>query len=201
MIGSIFRQEIEQTTGMPWEEWIIRLQQTVNPSWSHEQIKAHVVHVRRVNEEWSEWIATMYGQLLGRVPVGVTKDAGVQIGVRRTLAVTKDQAWNSLISPQGLRLWLGHVSSMKWQKGYEYESKEGITGTITVIKPFEKLRMTWKRADWEQFSRLQIYLLAANGGKTTIAIHQEMLEDVYMREMMRRHWDEMLNQFPIQKLI
>ncbi len=192
MVGAIFRKEIEQATGMRWEEWIVRLQQTVDPYWSHEQIKSHVVDLRSVNEDWAEWIALMYGQLLGRVPVGVTKDAGVQIGVRKTLAVTKEQVWNYLISPQGLRLWLGHVSSMQWQKGHEYESVEGITGTITVIKPYEKLRMTWKRSEWEQYSRLQMYLLAANGGKTTIAIHQEMLEDVYMREMMRRHWEAML---------
>jgi hypothetical protein len=54
--------------------------------------------------------------------------------------------------------------------------------------------MTWKRPEWERPSRLQIYVLSTNTGKTTVAIHQEMLEDVYIREMMRRFWEEKLSQ-------
>jgi len=34
-------------------------------------------------------------------------------------------------------------------------------------------------------------LLEAKTG-TTVAIHQEMLEDVYIRGLMRRHWEEAL---------
>lgn len=54
------------------------------------------------------------------------------------------------------------------------------------------LRMAWKRPEWERPSRLQIYFLSASGGKTTVAIHQEMPEDVYIRELMRRHWEKTL---------
>jgi uncharacterized protein YndB with AHSA1/START domain len=60
---------------------------------------------------------------------------------------------------------------------------------LTVVIPQQKLRMTWKRLQWDSPSRLQIYVLDAKSGKTTVSFHQEMLEDVYMREMMRRHWE------------
>jgi len=53
--------------------------------------------------------------------------------------------------------------------------------------------MTWKRPEWEKPSRLQIYLKPAGANKTTVAIHQEMLEDVYIRELMRRFWEEVLH--------
>lgn len=193
MAGSIFKRDLKDATGISWEQWIVKLGQEADPLWSHEQIKNHVGEHHGVSERWSEWIAVMYGQLMGRVPVGTTKDAGVQIGVRKTLAVTKEQAWSFLASPSGLSMWIGEVTSFRPQVGHEFESKEGVTGKVTVVVPYQKLRLTWKRPEWDNPSRLQIYLLAANSGKTTIAIHQEMLEDVYMREQMRRYWDELLN--------
>lgn len=105
--GSIFKQEVMKATGIAWEQWIAKLGPHVDPLWSHEQIKNHICEQHEVAEEWSEWIALLYGQLMGRMPVGMTKDAGAQIGVRRTLAVTKEQVWNFLLSPEGLSLWIG----------------------------------------------------------------------------------------------
>jgi hypothetical protein len=49
-----------------------------------------------------------------------------------------------------------------------------------------------ERSGWDSPSRLQLYVLATNSGKTTVAIHQEMLEDVYMRDVMKRHWEDVL---------
>lgn len=40
-------------------------------------------------------------------PTGLTKDAGWQIGVTRTLPTDLDIAWDYLLSPAGLSLWLG----------------------------------------------------------------------------------------------
>jgi precorrin-2 methylase len=54
--------------------------------------------------------------------------------------------------------------------------------------------MRWKLPEWEKPSRLQLLLLSVASGKTTVAIHQEMLEDVYVRELMRRFWAEKLKQ-------
>ena len=71
-------------------------------------------------------------------------------------------------------------------------SAEGVSGDLTVVLPFEMLRMTWKRPDWDRPSRLQIRLLPAASGKTTVAIRQEMLEDVYIRELMRLFRDKTL---------
>ncbi|WP_199614829.1 SRPBCC family protein [Paenibacillus alkalitolerans] len=195
MPGSIFKQEVKKATGDTWEEWIEKLGRNADQLWSHEQIKNYICDQYQVSEEWSEWIAIMYEQLMGRVPVGTSKDAGVQIGVRRTFAVAKEKAWDFLTSPKGLPLWIGDVPSFTLQMGHEYESKEGVSGKIAVVVPYHKLRMTWKRPEWDKPSRLQIYVLSTKSGKTTIAIHQEMLEDVYMREIMKRYWEEMLNKF------
>jgi len=135
----------------------------------------------------------MYGQRVGRTPVGVTKDAGVQIGVRRTWETDPRKLWTFLMSPRGVPLWIGSVPEFRAEKGFAFASAEGVTGKIAVVHPFRKLRTTWKLPEWDRPSRLQITLLPARAGKTTVAIHQEMLEDVYIRELMRRRWEETLD--------
>ncbi|BBU38901.1 MAG: ATPase [Bacillaceae bacterium] len=194
MPGAVFRQAVQDATGITWEEWVTTLKQAVDSSWSHEHMKEHICEQFQVSDEWGEWLTVMYGQLLGRIPVGVTKDAGVQIGVRKTIKVEQEKVWDYLTSPQGLPLWIGDVSEFRLQKGYEFKSKEGICGKLTVVLPFRKLRMKWKLPEWEKPSRLQLYLLPTDSGKTTIAIHQEMLDDVYVRELMRRFWADKLEQ-------
>jgi uncharacterized protein YndB with AHSA1/START domain len=157
-------------------------------------MKDHICATFRLSDEWSEWLAVMYGQRLGRKPVGVTKDAGVQIGVRKTPAANRETLWDYLLSPRGLTLWIGSVADFRAEKGFVFASAEGVSGKLTVVQPYRKLRMTWSRPEWSMHSRLQITLLPANAGKTTIAIHQEMLEDVYIREQMRRFWENRLQQ-------
>ncbi|CAM4385841.1 SRPBCC family protein [Paenibacillus macerans] len=192
MVSSVFKKGIKKATGRSWEDWVTALAGTINPGWSDDRIQKEIQQQHQVSEEWSEWIATMYAPLMGRVPVGTTKDSGVQIGVRRTFAASKEGVWEFLTTPAGLPLWIGDVPSFKFEVGYEFASKEGVSGKITVVKPYHKLRLTWKRPEWEQFSRLQIYVLSTNTGKTTVSIHQEMLEDVFIRELMKRHWEDML---------
>jgi len=194
MVSAVFRRAVRDATGIAWEEWVARLKQTVDPSWSHERMKGHICETYRISDEWGEWLAVLYGQAaLGRTPVGVTKDAGVQIGVRRTWEADRGRLWHFLMSPRGAALWIGTLSDFRPERGFEFASTEGITGKIAVIRPLHRLRTTWKRPEWDRPSRLQITLLSTNTGKTTVAIHQEMLEDVYLRELMRRHWEATLN--------
>ena len=155
-------------------------------------MKAHIRETWGLTDEWAEWLAVFYGQKLGRATVGVTKDAGVQIEVRRTIAADKERVWRFMLSPEGLRLWIGTVPEFRLERGFAFASAEGVTGKLTVVQPLHKLRMSWHRPEWERPSRLQIYVLSASGDKTTVAIQQEMLEDVYIRELMRRHWEEAL---------
>lgn len=192
MVSSIFKQELLQATGIEWETWIVKLQRTIDARWSHEQIKRHIADEYETAEPWDEWLAVMYGHLIGRVPTGVTKDAGVQIGVRRTLAAGQARVWDYLLSPEGLRLWIGEDADFEPKAGFGYTSRDGAFGRVTVADPPRKLRTTWQRPDWDNPSRLQLMALASGAGKTSVAIHQEMLDDVYMREVMRRHWDGVL---------
>lgn len=125
--------------------------------------------------------------------VGQTASAGFQIGVRRTLNISQKQAWERLISPQGMKLWLGECPDLIWAKGTDFRTAEGLTGQLRVVKPQEQLRLTWQPAHWAEASTLQIRLLpAASPGRTTVSFHQEKLDSMQRREQMKAHWDDVI---------
>ncbi len=126
-------------------------------------------------------------------PVGLTAAAGFQVGVRRTLPITQEEAWRLLISPEGLSLWLGEVETLELARGTAFVTREGNQGELRVVKPLHQLRMSWQRAGWSAPSTLQIRLLPTKQGGTTISFHQEKLKDLYAREQMKAHWEDVLH--------
>lgn len=126
-------------------------------------------------------------------PVGLTAAAGFQVGVRRTLPITQEEAWRLLISPEGLSLWLGEVETLALARGTAFATREGNHGELRVVKPMHQLRMSWQRAGWSVPSTLQIRLLPTKQGGTTISFHQEKLKDLYAREQMKAHWEDVLH--------
>ncbi|MDG0791399.1 SRPBCC domain-containing protein [Cohnella ginsengisoli] len=120
--------------------------------------------------------------------VGRTKDAGYQIGVRRTVPATVEAAWRFLTGKEGLRAWLGEAESAVVREGESFATREGDSGRFTIVKPLSHMRLQWMKSDWEAPSTLQIRLLPAKQG-TTISIHQEKLSGPAAREEMKAHWE------------
>ncbi|MCD1257590.1 SRPBCC domain-containing protein [Paenibacillus athensensis] len=120
---------------------------------------------------------------------GQTAAAGFQIGVRKTLAATREQLWNWLLSRQGLGHWLGELDELPLESGLRYETEEGVTGEVRVVKLQEQLRLTWQPPGWLAPSTVQIRLLAAAEDKTTLSFHQEKLRDAAARERMKQRWE------------
>jgi hypothetical protein len=54
-------------------------------------------------------------------PVGLTKDVGYEIGVRRTLPIDLKAAWKLITSEEAVSLWLGNPADIDFSKGAEYE--------------------------------------------------------------------------------
>lgn len=130
-----------------------------------------------------------------RKVVGQTTTAGFQIGVRRTLALSPEEAWSFLVSEPGLKLWLGTFSSLQIEPKYSFESEEGISGEFRIVKPLLQIRLTWKKKEWQKPSTIQIRLLNREAGKTTISFHQENLSDQRVREEMKQRWEDVLEIF------
>lgn len=120
--------------------------------------------------------------------VGQTRDAGFQIGVRKTFAVPVETVWSFLLSEAGLATWLGKISLENFELGKPYKTEGGIEGKVTVIKPTSHVRLTWKPKHWTNTSALQIRVIPSKE-KTTISFHQDKLLDSRQRDEMKKYWD------------
>jgi len=86
--------------------------------------------------------------------VGQTKDAGFQIGVRKTFPVSAEAAWDFLFSDEGLTVWLGNIKATDIDTDIAYKTKNGTEGKVLVFKPLSHIRMTWKKKEWNNISTL-----------------------------------------------
>jgi enamine deaminase RidA (YjgF/YER057c/UK114 family)/uncharacterized protein YndB with AHSA1/START domain len=133
----------------------------------------------------------LYEPLREQRVVGQTKKAGFQIGVRRTIAVSVEDAWAMLTSAEGLGLWLG--APLQLEPGASYQASDGATGTVSVVNPEENIRLTWlPRLHWPRASIVQVRVIP-NGAKTVISFHQEHLPGPFERARMREHWTKVLD--------
>ena len=126
-------------------------------------------------------------------PVGLTKDAGWQIGVRRTVAMSVEDAWDLLFSDGGLKVWLGDPVNITFAKGEPYQLKDGTTGEIRVFKPLSHIRLTFDPPGAVRTSTIQVRVLA-NDGRCTIAFHQEHLSSAAERGQRRRFFQQAMDQ-------
>lgn len=119
------------------------------------------------------------------MPTGLTKDAGRQIGVSRTIACDLVTAWDYLTGP-GLPVWLG-ITELG-EVGDAYETPEGIVGEIRSVRALDRVRLTYGT------STVQVTVSATGAGKTTVRFHQERLGGVEEREARRAHWTRVMDE-------
>ncbi len=125
-------------------------------------------------------------------PVGITKDAGWQIGARRTFPIELETAWRLLVSPEGLQTWLGAPTGQFQEKGGRYELADGTSGEIRVYKPNSHLRLTWHPPGWPRPATIQVRVIPS-GEKTVIAFHQEQMPGPEARETRRTFFKNALD--------
>lgn len=105
---------------------------------------------------------------------GKTKDAGWQVGVRRTLPLEIAEAWDLLTSQPWLYRWSG----------------------LTVLDPDDPgvRSLTAQRVIRvrTQHSLVQLRMQSAATG-TTVAFHEEHLPDNQTRTLRKHHWEQLLD--------
>ena len=126
-------------------------------------------------------------------PVGLTKDVGWQIGVRRILDVHFDQLWNFIISTEGLQIWLGKVDGFTWAVKASYELPDGTHGEVRVYKPYSHARLTWHPPAYLRASTIQVRVIP-KGNRSVLAFHQEHLPDQKAREDRRMFFKKVLDE-------
>jgi uncharacterized protein YndB with AHSA1/START domain len=128
-------------------------------------------------------------------PVGLTRDAGWEIGVSRTLPYPPELVWGFIISPAGLSLWLGDGARLG-APGEEYATADGTTGELRSLRPMDRVRLTWLPRGWNRESTIQVTVSPAgkpDEPKTVLRFHQERLSNAEEREGQRAHWAAVLD--------
>lgn len=120
---------------------------------------------------------------------GKTKDAGWEVGVRRTVAAPVDVVWTFLLGP-GLELWLGRTR-LTLEKGAPYATDDEIGGRILSYTEGTRIRLSWQPSEWDHDSTLQLTVREAATG-TTIGFHQEKLSGRDERKIMLGHWKDVV---------
>lgn len=118
-------------------------------------------------------------------PVGLTRDVGWNMGVRRTVDVPLDDVWTHLTGP-GLSSWLGDCTLPDGPRG-RYVTTDGTTGELRSRTEQRRLRMTWEPVGADHDTTLQVTVLPSARG-TTIAFHQERMTSAEERARMLEHW-------------
>jgi uncharacterized protein YndB with AHSA1/START domain len=122
---------------------------------------------------------------------GHSKDAGWDVGVRKTVAAPVAEVWAYLLG-KGLPMWLGEARELPTKKGVRYRTDDGVRGTIRGYDEKKLVRLTWQPEDWPHDTTLTLTLTKAGAG-ATIHIQHEDLADREERRMMLGHWYRVLD--------
>ena len=137
MAGTIFKQEVMKATERSWEEWIVALGQEVGPLWSHEQIRNHIVGGIRYPGNGASGSPSCMSRSWGGCPSAYPKMPGCRSGSERRWPRQREGLGFPHVF-RGTVIMDRGCSFSEPQVGHEYESKEGVSGKITVVVPYHK---------------------------------------------------------------
>lgn len=184
---------VKEATGRDWKAWMRALDAAGAAELNHKQLVALVAGGVE-SSWWQQSIAVAYEQARGKRVVGETATMGFQVGVVRTLPMSAPELWD-LVTKQAER-WLGPGATLKLEPGEGYEVPKrrgapGVRGELRVVKPGQRLRMTWQPDGWKKPATLQLTLVPKARG-AALHVHMEKLPDAKAREAMREHWSKVL---------
>ena len=186
-------QAVKEATGRDWKGWMSALDAAGGKELSHKELVAQLA--REVESGWwQQSIAVAYEQSRGMRVLGQTANSGFAIGVQRTLPMTADAAWK-LVTETPER-WLGAGAKVSFEPGGTYalpkrKAAPGVRGVVRVVKPGQRLRMTWQPDGWKKPATLQVTLMA-KARNVSLQVNMENLPDAKAREAMRDHWARVL---------
>jgi uncharacterized protein YndB with AHSA1/START domain len=188
-LGRLAPEAVRRGTGHDWAEWLGLLDAAGARGWDHRGI---VDFLEREHADvpawWQQSLAVAYERARGKHVTVEPTGVGFQVGAQRSVATSSAHLWKVLVGRP--ELWLGPGASVVFRQGERYEVPPGelwarMTGEVEVVKPGDRLRMTWQPEDWPTPAILQVMLTPAAPGRTRLNAHVEKLPDAATREVMR----------------
>lgn len=112
--------------------------------------------------------------------------------VRRVVPGSAGVVWQTLVSPQGTSVWLGHGAVLAG-RGQTYLSDDGDAGVVRSFHPLEQLRLSWQMGAEDEASLVEVDLTPVAGG-TRLRLWHEGLPST-LRVPMQQRWEHRLDDF------
>lgn len=122
----------------------------------------------------------------------MTNEIGMQVCVRRVVALPLRQLWNLMCSEEGIKMWLGTTKNSFVNLDCAYKTKEGVSACIVSFKLYSHICLKWVNSGCDHESILRIMVFENMQGDTTLCFQHESLKDVSQYEMMVERWSEVL---------
>lgn len=187
-------EAVRDATGKDWDDWKAWLDARDGPELDHRELVALLADDGGVESRWwQQMVANGYEKLIDRRATGEARDAGFQIGVRKTVSAPPGAVWRWVTSPDGVRTWLGAGRVPDLVEGESYTLEDGSTGEVRVVKPGSHVRLTWHPAGWPRPSTIQLRADAHDDpDRTVVSLHQEHIPGPAERETRRARFKEAL---------
>lgn len=188
----ISNEAIFESTGRNWDDWFMWLDQEDAMTLNHKEIVALLDDNFNLNGWWQQMISVTYEQVRGMREEGQTQAAGYEIGVSKTFNCSAEVLWKILMQTPGRDIWLGASTDFILKKKANYLLTDGREGQIRSIHENKRIRLTWDHESLNETSTLQLTIVNKLE-KSTLAFHQEKLSNQGERELMRKHWKQVIN--------
>ena len=188
-------EAVKKATGKAWDAWFAFLDKKGADTMKHKEMAEMLSEKKYIkNGWWSQMVTNAYEKARGRRVVGQTEDAGFQIGVTKTLPMSTKDLWKLITSSEGIALWLGRGTKLKFTPDEPYETADGTRGEIRTVRAGTRIRMTWQPKKFPKPTTLQLTVIPRKSTRgTCLSFHHENLANAKQREMMRRHWQGVLD--------
>lgn len=170
--GQRFSDEaLARRTDRAWDEWFELIDEWGGTNHTHAEIARWLETEHEVEGWWAQTITVGYEQARGmRVP-GQMADGKFSANASKTVNVSADQAFQAF-ADEALRT--------QWLPDAEL--------TPTTVNPPKSFR-----AEWEDGTRIAVWLTSKGDDKTGVSLQHEKLPDADTAGEMKAYWRERLN--------
>ena len=190
----ISQEAVTDATGKTWVEWFLFLDAERAYELDHMAI---VTLLENYVESiwWRQTISSEYERMYGLSP---SEAGSYQAESEKTFRIAPKKAWDLLISPVGMRTWLGAGVKADPRDGVTYATADDVQGEFRIVKKMSHLRLTWQPPGWEEASTLQVRVVPKGPKKSAICFHHEGLPGEQQREEMQLRWHQVLQELEDQ---
>ena len=163
---------VKKATGKTWHEWARHLDEADAATLEHRGIVA--LAARELGEEagwWAQMVTVAYERFRGLREVGQRRGGGYDVNKSKTLPVSEDTLWSSLIDAKRRKRWLPDIA----------------------LEPTKAKWTKTARGCMDDGTKVSVYLTAKEDEKTTLTIQQSGLPDKDAAARAKAFWSERLD--------